>query len=98
VLPHVSFETAGDDLVPLGADHLASRRTLRIPAAPFRIQGLMSERATLLAKCEELLAFLAAHDDHLKLRRLVADIEELRDRLLASEHVPAPEPPDEAAD
>ena len=40
------------------------------------------DNAGLLAKCEELLAFLAAHDDHAKLRRLSEDIEKLRDRLL----------------
>jgi hypothetical protein len=36
----------------------------------------------LLAKCEEMLAFLAAHDEHSKLRTLAEDIAALRDRLL----------------
>jgi hypothetical protein len=39
------------------------------------------DKTTLLAKCEELLSFLTAYEDHAKLRRLIADIEELRDRL-----------------
>jgi hypothetical protein len=52
----------------------------------------MAERAALLAKCEEVLAFLAAHGDHRKLRRLRADIEDLRDRL-ASDVRPAADAP-----
>jgi hypothetical protein len=35
----------------------------------------------LLAKCEQLLAFLATQDEQAKLRRLIGDIEQLRDRL-----------------
>lgn len=42
-----------------------------------------ANQAALLAKCDELLDFLAAHDGHLKLRRLAADIEALRDRVRA---------------
>jgi hypothetical protein len=36
----------------------------------------------LLLKCEELLETLYRHPGHAKLRRLVTDIEALRDRLL----------------
>ena len=36
---------------------------------------------TVLETCEELLRSLYRHEDHAKLRRLIADIEELRDRL-----------------
>jgi hypothetical protein len=36
----------------------------------------------LLEKCEELLDILYAHEDHAKLRLLIADIEALRDRRL----------------
>lgn len=53
--------------------------------------------ADLLAKCEEMLAFLAAHDEHLKLRRLAEDIAELRDQLLreaANENGSRPPPQD----
>jgi hypothetical protein len=39
------------------------------------------DKPKLLAKCEELLEFLAAQDEQLKLRRLTSEIEELRDRL-----------------
>jgi hypothetical protein len=38
----------------------------------------------LLAKCEALLEMLYAHPEHAKLRRLVSDIEALRDRLNAA--------------
>ena len=38
--------------------------------------------AQQLAKCEELLELLAAHDEHGKLRALANDIRDLRDRLL----------------
>ena len=34
------------------------------------------------AKYEEILAFLAANDEHAKLRALADDIRDLRDRLL----------------
>lgn len=54
--------------------------------------------ANLLAKCEEMLAFLAAHDEHLKLRRLAEDIAELRDQLLreaANENGSRPPPQDQ---
>jgi hypothetical protein len=37
----------------------------------------------LLPTCEELLEFLHAHADQAKLRGLIADIEALRDRLVA---------------
>jgi hypothetical protein len=36
----------------------------------------------LLQTCEALLELLYANQEHVKLRRLVADIEDLRDRLL----------------
>jgi hypothetical protein len=39
-------------------------------------------RAAQLAKYEEILDFLAAHDEHGKLRALADDIRDLRDRLL----------------
>jgi hypothetical protein len=84
-------ESVADDL------GLRCRRTLRIRPSAVRYNRQMSERAALLAKCEELLAFLAAHDEHLKLRRLRADIEELRERLLSSDPPPAREMPDDAA-
>jgi hypothetical protein len=38
----------------------------------------------LLSKCEEILELLRAHDEHEKLRRLIEDVEALRDRLLAA--------------
>lgn len=38
-------------------------------------------KQTLVAKCEELLEFLADHDEHRKLRQLTEDITQLRDRL-----------------
>lgn len=76
---------------------LRCRRTLRILPSALRYNRQMSQRAVLLAKCDELLVFLAAHDEHLKLRRLMADIQDLRDRL-AAELPRAPDAPDEAAD
>jgi hypothetical protein len=39
------------------------------------------DKQTLVAKCEELLEFLAEHDEHRKLRQLTEDITQLRDRL-----------------
>ena len=36
----------------------------------------------LLAKCEALLEMLYENEEHAKLRTLIADIEQLRDRLL----------------
>jgi hypothetical protein len=39
------------------------------------------DEASLLAKCEELLATLDAHPGHAKLRRLTNDLKALRDRL-----------------
>jgi hypothetical protein len=42
------------------------------------------DREHLLAKCEELLLVLRAHEDHEKLRRLTDDIERLRTRILAA--------------
>lgn len=39
-------------------------------------------RAAQLAKYEEILAFLSAHEEHAKLRALADDIRDLRDRLL----------------
>jgi hypothetical protein len=43
----------------------------------------MAEREARIAKCDEMLAFLAEHDAHLKLRRLTTDIKQLRDDLIA---------------
>ena len=40
------------------------------------------DKEALLAKCDELLVFLADHDNHRKLRRLTEDIRQLRERLL----------------
>jgi hypothetical protein len=41
------------------------------------------ERDALLRRCDELLDLLHTHPDHVKLQRLVVDIQSLRDRLLA---------------
>lgn len=46
----------------------------------------------LLRKCEELLELLYANGEHAKLRRLVADIEALRDRLLLERATDADRP------
>jgi len=43
----------------------------------------MTELGARIAKCDELLVFLSAYDEHRKLRSLAADIEELRARLRA---------------
>jgi len=43
----------------------------------------MVDREARIAKCEDMLAFLAEQDDGLKLRRLTTDIEKLRDDLIA---------------
>jgi len=56
---------------------------LKVRTAPRSSNEPMSERDALLAKYDELLAFLAEHDGHLKLRRLMDDIRDLRDRLLS---------------
>jgi hypothetical protein len=39
------------------------------------------DNARVLAKCDELLRFLDDQEEQPKLRRLIDDIEELRDRL-----------------
>jgi transcription initiation factor IIE alpha subunit len=39
------------------------------------------DNARVLAKCDELLRFLDAQEEQPKLRRLIDDIEQLRDRL-----------------
>jgi hypothetical protein len=41
------------------------------------------DRDALLAKCDELLQFLREQDEQPKLRRLIEDLESLRDRLRA---------------
>jgi hypothetical protein len=50
-------------------------------------QSPIVETDDLLAKCEDLLDVLYANPEHAKLRALVTDIEELRDRLLAQAEV-----------
>jgi hypothetical protein len=40
------------------------------------------EPEAMLLKCEELLDVLYANQDHAKLRSLIGDIEDLRDRIL----------------
>ena len=46
----------------------------------------------LLLKCERLLALLYANRDHRKLRNLIADIEDLRDRVIAADERVAERP------
>jgi hypothetical protein len=43
----------------------------------------MATLAARIAHCDEMLVFLAAHDEDRKLRSLAADIEELRAKLRA---------------
>lgn len=54
--------------------------TLRVHARGRRRHRSLGKQ-TLVAKCEELLEFLADHDEHRKLRQLTEDITQLRDRL-----------------
>jgi hypothetical protein len=51
----------------------------------------MPTQQELLAKCEDVLALLYANQDHPKLRRLIGDIEAMRDKLVA-ESDPTHEP------
>jgi hypothetical protein len=41
------------------------------------------DRTAVIAKCDEVLRFLADNDEQRKLRRLAEDIADLRDRLRA---------------
>ena len=53
-----------------------------------RYSAVPPEPEAMLSKCEELLDLLYANRDHAKLRSLIADIEDLRDRILSSSEKP----------
>jgi hypothetical protein len=57
----------------------------------------MTDQRAALARCDEILASLASYGDDPKLRRLVADIEQRRDRLRAELNQPAETTPDSPA-
>jgi len=49
----------------------------------------MESNGKLLRKCDDLLDLLRDNEDHAKLLRLIQDIEDLRDRIIAARDAPA---------